>query len=81
MPTSEITLELGSSSLLTRLDYDPENQQLVATFRNSRRYRYFDVGEMQWSALHKAYEAGESVGKVFVQFIRNGNFAGEEIIE
>ena len=59
-----------NSSLIDRIVFDEEAHTLLVTFRNARRYVYYDVPRAIYDALGKA----QSAGRYFNEHVR-GRFA------
>lgn len=55
------------SRMIESTEYDDETQILEVTFNNNDVYAYYDVPLSEYEAMIES----DSVGKFFVQYIRN----------
>ena len=60
-----------NSSNLEEASYDSGDGQMIVTFKNGMKWRYFDVPAEIWTGFTKTVSDGGSVGKYFHANIRH----------
>jgi hypothetical protein len=66
-----------NSSNLEEASYDSDNRQMVVSFKNGMKWRYFDVPAEIWAGFTQTVSDGGSVGKYFHANIRR--LPGEKV--
>lgn len=61
------TVIIDDSAQITKLEYDTVTSNLVVTFRNGDKWKYYGVSKLKFAALVVA----DSVGSYFAKNIRN----------
>jgi len=62
-----ITEQEVISSQFKKVKYDSENKILTITFKNDKRYEYYDMSADKF----KEFMSAESLGKYFIKEIKN----------